>query len=101
MKLYWNLRKKNYYFAALELKNAIPELKKTNTELLEDDLRGSNLEFYETKQKKVPILIRFTMPFAFITLILLICVMPLAFMITGRWGYHFQWINNWFRSVGF
>jgi hypothetical protein len=101
MKFYWNLRGMNDYSAAIELKRIIPELKNVNTGIIHDHLLGSDLEFYESKKKSVPVWIRFTMPFALIAIILMLILMPVKFLFTGEWGYHNEKISNWFRAIGF
>lgn len=101
MKFYNKLKQKKTYWAALELKKAIPELKNIDSELLGSYLNSTKLEFYEGLKAPVKVWLRFTMPFAIITILLMLVFMPVVFIITGIWGYRIKWIINWFRSIGF
>ena len=100
MKIYWRLKEKNTYFAAIELKRVIPELKNVNIDSLDDHLRGSDLEFYYREKKSVPLLVRLTLPVAIVLWILLFVTMPLKFIITGKWGYNIVWFMNWYNALG-
>ena len=57
-------------------------------------------EFEET----FPELVRLSMPFAFITFIIMLITSPIHFFITGRWEYRLKSngkLMNWFNAVGF
>ncbi len=101
MAFYWRLRKKDYYFTAIELQKRLRGLKNSSVDDIENDLRGTNLQFYYTESVSASLWIRLTLPFAFIVMIGLIIFMPINFMITGRWGYKWESLTNWFRAVGF
>mgnify|MGYP001455934434 CR=1 FL=1 len=100
MKFYWNKRKTDYYFVAIELKKRIPELKSVDVDYIESNLMGTGLEFYRISKKEVPLSIRLTLPFAIITFIVLFVTSPIKFMITGKWGYSNEALRNWFNSLG-
>lgn len=101
MSKFWEIKIKNYHETALELKNHIPELNMCSIDDIVLCLRGSGLFVIKKQQITYPIWIRFTLPFAFIFLILLIISLPFKFMFTGNWNYRVQWINNWFYALGF
>lgn len=101
MSKFWEVKVKNYYDTALELKKHIPELTKLSTDDIVMSLRGSGLFVVEKKQTIRPAWVRFTLPFALIFLVLLLCFLPFKFMFTGSWNYRKQWISNWFHGVGF
>lgn len=101
-KLFWRLKKQDYYMAAIELKNNIPELKDADTERIEDGLKNSGLLFFHQERMASPVwLKRLTLPFALITMFVLILFLPFNYMIIGRWGYKILWLTNWFKSLGF
>jgi len=100
MKFYWYKRKIDYFSVAMELKKVIPELKVSTSDHIEDCLRGSGLEFYRVTNKKVPVFIRLTLPFAAITFVVLFLTLPIKFMVTGKWGYDNERLRNWFTSLG-
>lgn len=101
MAIFWRLQKQDYFFVAIELKKRIPELGQCNAEYLADKLRGSNIKFYKTEKKETPLLIRLTLPFAIILFLALFLLLPIKYVITGRWGYKVEWIQNWLRALGF
>ena len=101
MAKFWKINKRDYYWTALELKNIIPELRKCDTDHIVSYLRKSGIHLVEEKLVKTPIWIRFTLPFALITLLLLLCTLPIKFMISGSWGYQNEKLSNWFKAVGF
>ena len=101
MSLHWTLRKKQYYFAAIEIKGLFKELKQTDTEHIENLLRSSNLEFYEIEKVKTSVLFRFTMPLAILIGLAMFILSPVNYIVSGRWGYKNEFISNWFRKLGF
>lgn len=100
MSMYWNLRRLDYNSAVYELKSRLPQLKNEDSDILADKLRGSGLMFYKRNQTKTPLFVRFTLPFAIVTLVLMLITLPINFLFTGEWGYKVNWIKNWFNSLG-
>lgn len=82
---------------AQQLKRSFPQLKHADVEGILDDL---DFVFYREEEVKAPMLIRLTLPFAFLTMVLLIAVSPLKYIVTGKWRYKSTWLTNWFRSLG-
>lgn len=81
-----------------------PELKNLTREELADRFESLGVEFYTAERKPVPILIRLTMPFAFVTFVIMVLFMPLHYFITGHWHYSLKdnsKLMNWFDAVGF
>lgn len=79
-----------------------PELKKLTSEEMCDRFIELDLEFYTEKQIPVPFWMRFTLPFALITMLLMIIWIPILFMITGKWTYQLNDKNrilNWFKAL--
>lgn len=68
---------------------------------LERKLIAQDVNFYKYKKKKTPILLRFTIIFALIILLLMMIFLPVNFLITGRWYYKNRFIMNWFTALGF
>jgi hypothetical protein len=99
MKTYWRLKKMDKFSSAVELINRIPELKKINSEYIIDNMRGSNMEFYYKEEIKTSLLIRLTLPFALIIMLILLIVMPINYIISGKWGYKWLWFANWLESL--
>lgn len=72
-----------------EFEETFPELKNLSNEEMVDRFRKLGIEFYTTEEKPVSLLVRLSMPFAFIT---------------GRWKYRLKSngkLMNWFDAVGF
>lgn len=102
MNIFRKRNKLDYWSAAFELRQRIPELKKLDNEIIIDYLRGSNLEFYKIEKKKTPFYIRLTLPFAIIFVILAFIFSPINFIITGHWNYgHNDKIINWLSALHF
>lgn len=101
MATFWRLKRKDFYFTAIELKRIFPELRNSYTETIEGYLKTSNLEWYYKEKVKSPIWIRLTLPLAFVAMIVLFVLMPINYIVTGHWGYKYEPLTNWFRSLGF
>lgn len=81
-----------------------PELKNLTREELADRFKSLGVEFYTAERKPIPILIRLTMPFAFVTVAIMVLFKPLHYFITGHWHYRLKYnckLMNWFDAVGF
>lgn len=79
-----------------------PELNKISYEEMCDRWRRLGIDFYTEKQTPVKPLIRLTLPFAIILMILMLICSPILFIITGNWKYPLTEDNrilNWFRSL--
>jgi len=101
MKTFWRLRKKDLYTVAIDLKKSIPELQKLPADDIENYLRGLDMVFYYREKVNTSVLIRLTLPFAFILMIILFVLTPINYIITGHWGYKMKWLANWFSALGF
>lgn len=101
MSSFWEIKTRDYYWAGRELKKYIPELKNVDSVDIASNLRGSDLTILSEISVKRPAWIRFTLPFAFIFLVILLVSLPFKFMFIGNWRYQINWITNWFRAVGF
>ena len=87
-----------------EFEEIFPELKNVSNEEMVDRFRKLGIEFYTTEEKPVSLLVRLSMPFAFITFIIMLMTSPIHFFITGRWKYRLKSngkLMNWFDAVGF
>ena len=76
--------------------------KHLDNEELADRLIDLNMDFYYEVKTPIPILIRLTLPFAILLIILMFLAIPINFMFTGKWGYNLKKENrilNWFRSL--
>lgn len=83
-------------------KKVFPELSKIDSEELCDRFIELNMEFYCEEKAPVNFWMRLTLPFALITILLMIVGLPITFFITGNWGYTLGDKNsllNWFRAL--
>jgi hypothetical protein len=83
-------------------KKVFPELSKLDSEELCDRFSELGVDFFYEKKTPVSLWLRLTMPFAFITMLLMLIGTPLNFLITGNWGYSLgknNYILNWLRAV--
>lgn len=104
MSFYFKLRKEQHYWVAHKLMRIFPELASKyeyDAEELAKKLYKTELEFYSQEQTKTSFLMRLTLPFALIMMLLMIVYMPIQYIVKGRWGYQSVRILNWFRSLGF
>lgn len=79
-----------------------PELKHLDSEEMCDRFRKLNLDFFTEELKPVPIWLRLTMPFAILTMFLMIIGLPILFLITGKWSYSLgdkNRILNWMKAL--
>lgn len=86
-----------------KFKETFPELKNLTREELADRFKSLGVEFYTVERKSIPILIRLTMPFAFVTVIIMVLFMPFHYLISGRWHYSLKdncKLFNWLTAIG-
>lgn len=79
-----------------------PELSKLDSEELCDRFQELNIEFYYEKLTPVKPLVRLTLPFAVLLIILMLIATPINFIFTGEWGYRLGKKNrilNWFNAL--
>ena len=83
-------------------KKVFPELSKLSSEEMANRLIELKMDFYYEEKKPVSFWTRLTLPFALITMLLMLLGLPITFLITGKWGYSLGEKNrllNWFRSL--
>lgn len=83
-------------------KKVFPELSKIDSEEMADRFIELGLDFYTEEKTPVPLWLRFTMPFAFLVMLLMFVGFPINYLCTGQWGYSLGKSNrlmNWFRAV--
>jgi len=93
---------RNNYAYIPDFKKAFPELSKIDAEELCDRLIELKMDFYYEEETSVNFWVRLTLPFAIITMVLMIACVPIVFLITGKWGYSLgvkNHIFNWFLSL--
>jgi hypothetical protein len=79
-----------------------PELKNVDYEEMCRRFQSLGIDFYTEEKSQVKKLVRLTLPFAVILMILMFIGLPFAFFITGKWSYGIaskSKIYNWFRSL--
>lgn len=79
-----------------------PELSAIDSEEMMRRFRELGIEFYTEKKTPVPAWMRLTLPFALITMLLMLVALPIVFLITGKWGYALgdkNVILNWYRAL--
>ncbi len=101
MSNFWEIKKRDYYWTAIELKKYLPQLKGVPADDIVDNLRGSGLGVVSQESKPKPFWVRLSLPFGLILLLLLLVTLPIKFMFTGTWGYKLEWLSNWFKALGF
>lgn len=92
----------NGYTHVPSFQKVFPELKRLSGEELCDRLCELNMDFYYEEKTPVKLWVRFTMPFALITILLMLLFLPVNFIITGHWGYSLgnrNYIYNWIKSL--
>lgn len=86
MSNFWEIKKQDYYWTAIQLRKHLPQLQGVSAEDIADSLRGSGLGIVVQKSKPIPFWVRLTLPFGLIFILLLLVTLPIKFMITGTWG---------------
>ncbi len=85
-----------------EFRRKFPELKNVSHEELCDRFSELGMDFYTKEKTKVNKYIRITLPFALILWVIMFILLPINYMIFGRWGYSLgekNYILNWFKSL--
>jgi len=83
-------------------KKVFPELKNIDSEELADRFIDLGMDFYTEEKKSINPLLRLTMPFALLVMVVMIVGIPVNFLITGNWGYSLGENNrilNWLRAL--
>ena len=101
MSNFWEIKKRNYYWTAFELKKHLPQLKGTSIDEITSHLGSSGLCILSEYSKPKPFWVRLSLPFGLIFMLLLLITLPIKFMLTGTWHYKWEWMSNWFRALGF
>ena len=93
----------NEYVYIPKFKETFPELNSISYDEMCDTWKKLDIVFYTEKETEVPVWIRFTLPFALITILIMYIGIPVNFLITGKWGYSGlgkkNYILNWFRAL--
>lgn len=89
------------YEGITKLKDVFPELRNLSYDELGDRWKQLGVNLYSEKITPVNKLVRLTMPFAIILIILMFIFIPFNFLITGTWTYKISKgiIYNWFKSL--
>lgn len=83
-------------------RETFPELSKVDNEELADRFINLKLDFYTEVKSPVQPIIRLTLPFALLLMLLMLLFTPIKFIFTGTWGYSISRkprLLNWFRSL--
>ena len=90
------LTKVNDYYVKQWLKESL-NLTPYQIEKMGEMLEDSDFYFYEySKEKNVSLLWRFTLPFFLIEGILLVCLNPVKWLFTGKWGYSSKFLDTFY-----
>ncbi len=99
--------KRTYRWGHLEhiphFRETFPELNGVGSDELCQRFYKLGVEFFHEIETVVPLWLRFTLPFAILTMLLMLLLLPIRFLIYGNWGYEFSDNNfflNWFRALG-
>jgi len=101
MSQYWRLKKQADYQVAKSLRKTIPALQHETTEWICDRLAESDFVVYKKKLVKTPVYIRLSIIPALVVMAILFIFMPVNYIISGHWGYKWQWLENWLSALGF
>ena len=85
-----------------KFRETFPELNKLSSEDLCDRFSELGVDFYVEHKTPVKLWVRFTVPFAVITILLMVLFSPIKFLFTGKWGYSYgdkAFLLNWFRAL--
>ena len=99
LKRVWSHNNANYI---PNFREVFPELNRVSSEEMCDRWVELGVDFYTDEKTPVKTWVRFTLPFAILTMLLMIVLLPFTFLITGKWGYSIGEKNrllNWFKSV--
>lgn len=99
LKRVWSHNDANYI---PQFREIFPELNKVSSEEMRNRWVELGIDFYTEEIMPVKKLMRLTLPFALIFMLLMLIGLPLVFMITGKWEYSISDKNiilNWFRSL--
>lgn len=107
MKLY-NLKKASNYEVRKWIESSVPELTSYQKQRIRSDydeiIRFAPFEFYKKKKKTGnSIFTRLSILPLLILLLILFLLLPINFVVSGRWGYDpdkVKWLNNWMHNVG-
>jgi len=83
-------------------KKVFPELKHVSSEEMADRFIELGLDYFTETKTPVKPIVRLTLPFALLTMLLMLIGLPITFLITGNWGYSLNEKNrllNWFRML--
>jgi hypothetical protein len=92
----------NHFNYIPNFRETFPELNKISSEELCNRFAELGVDFYTEEKVAVSFWIRLTLPFALLTIVLMIVGLPITFLFTGKWGYPFNdknYIHNWFKSL--
>lgn len=78
-------------------RETFPELKKVSSEDLCDRFIDLKMDFFYEENTPVKPWVRFTMPIAILTMTLMFLLVPVNFLITGKWGYDIRKSPNLFN----
>lgn len=99
LKRVWSHNDMNYI---PKFKETFPELRNVSSEELCDRFAEMGVDWYAVHEKPVPFLIRLTLPFALILLLLMFIALPIVFMVRGSWSYGNpgeSFVFNWFKML--
>ncbi|WKW47277.1 hypothetical protein P3875_04215 [Myroides sp. JBRI-B21084] len=85
-----------------KFRETFPELQKITSDELYERFKNLGLDFYTEEKTNVRPLIRLTLPFALVLMLLMLIWLPFNFLITGNWNYgngDKSRILNWFREL--
>ena len=69
----------------LKFRKIFPELNQLSNKEMCDRWKSLNIDFYNERLKPVNPLLRLTLPFAILVLLLMFMGLPIVFLITGNW----------------
>ena len=85
-----------------KIKKVFPELSEIDSEEMADRFIELGMDFYVEEKQGVKTWVRFTLPFAVTAMLIMLILIPVVFLVTGKWGYSLSnnnYILNWFRML--
>src|SRR5574344_1853622 len=99
LKRVWSHNDMNYI---PRFKEVFPELKKVSSEEMCDRWIKLGIDFYTDEITPVKPLMRLTLIFGIVLMLLMFIALPFVFLFTGKWSYPLGNKNrvlNWFRAL--
>lgn len=104
MTMYWKYNNENRYRLSHDFRDYFRKhsdvFDDIPTEYVEHYLGRTHIRFLKPVESVKNPWIRITLPFAIVTIIIMLLLMPIKYVVTGKWQYENKIILNWFHKLG-